>query len=47
VSDSEPYLKRFPDRGLVAEVRTNRMPDGGIVTTVTDITAERRLGRSA
>jgi Na+/proline symporter/signal transduction histidine kinase len=39
VSDSDPYLKRFPDRGLVAEVRTNRMPDGGIVTTVTDITA--------
>jgi len=38
VSDSEPYLKRFPDRGLVVEVRTNRMPDGGIVTTATDIT---------
>ncbi|MBM3530465.1 MAG: hybrid sensor histidine kinase/response regulator [Alphaproteobacteria bacterium] len=38
VSDSEPYRKRFPDRGLVVEVRTNRMPDGGIVTTVTDIT---------
>ena len=39
VSESEPYLKRFPERGLVVEVRTNRMPDGGIVTTVTDITA--------
>jgi signal transduction histidine kinase len=38
VSESEPYLKRFPDRGLVVEVRTNRMPDGGIVTTATDIT---------
>ena len=38
VSDSEPYLKRFPDRGMVVEVRTNRMPDGGIVTTATDIT---------
>jgi Na+/proline symporter/CheY-like chemotaxis protein len=38
VSDSEPYLKRFIDRGLVVEVRTNRMPDGGIVTTATDIT---------
>ncbi|HUH01168.1 MAG TPA: NahK/ErcS family hybrid sensor histidine kinase/response regulator, partial [Kofleriaceae bacterium] len=38
VSDSEPYLKRFTGRGLVVEVRTNRMPDGGIVTTVTDIT---------
>ena len=32
-SDSEPFLKRFIDRGLVVEVRTNRMPDGGIVTT--------------
>ena len=38
VSDSEPFLKRFVDRGLVVEVRTNRMPDGGIVTTATDIT---------
>jgi len=38
VSDSKPYLKRFVDRGLVVEVRTNRMPDGGIVTTATDIT---------
>jgi signal transduction histidine kinase len=38
VSDSEPYLKRFVDRGLVVEIRTNRMPDGGIVTTATDIT---------
>src|SRR5471032_815396 len=38
VSDSEPYLKRFIDRGMVVEVRTNRMPDGGIVTTATDIT---------
>jgi Na+/proline symporter/CheY-like chemotaxis protein len=38
VTDSEPFLKRFASRGLVVEVRTNRMPDGGIVTTVTDIT---------
>jgi signal transduction histidine kinase/CheY-like chemotaxis protein len=38
VTDSEPFLKRFTDRGLVVEVRTNRMPDAGIVTTVTDIT---------
>ena len=37
-SNSEPYLKRFVDRGLVVEIRTNRMPDGGIVTTATDIT---------
>jgi Na+/proline symporter/signal transduction histidine kinase len=38
VTDSEPFLKRFSQRGLVVEVRTNRMPDGGIVTTATDIT---------
>jgi signal transduction histidine kinase len=37
-NDGEPYLKRFIDRGLVVEVRTDRMPDGGIVTTATDIT---------
>ena len=47
VSGSEPFLERFAERGLVIEVRANRMPDGGIVTTVTDITAERRSGRSA
>ncbi len=35
---SEPFLERFADRGLVVEVRANRMPDGGIVTTFTDIT---------
>jgi Na+/proline symporter/signal transduction histidine kinase len=34
----QPYLERFPDRGLVIEVRVNRMPDGGVVTTLTDIT---------
>src|SRR5262249_27678916 len=34
----EPILERFADRDLVIEVRTNRMPDGGIVTTLTDIT---------
>ena len=38
VSDSEPFRERFAERGLVIEVRANRMPDGGIVTTVTDIT---------
>ena len=38
VSDSEPFLERFAERGLVVEVRANRMPDGGIVTTATDIT---------
>src|SRR5262249_29380542 len=35
---NEPFLERFPGRGLVIEVRANRMPDGGIVTTFTDIT---------
>ncbi len=34
-----PFLERFPDRGLVIEVRANRMPGGGFVTTLTDITA--------
>jgi Na+/proline symporter/signal transduction histidine kinase/CheY-like chemotaxis protein len=36
--DLQPFLERFRDRGLVIEVRVNRMPDGGIVTTLTDIT---------
>jgi len=34
----EPFLERFAARGLVIEVRANRMPDGGLVTTFTDIT---------
>jgi Na+/proline symporter/signal transduction histidine kinase/CheY-like chemotaxis protein len=38
VSGSEPFLERFAE-GVVIEVRANRMPDGGIVTTFTDITA--------
>ncbi len=37
-ADLEPFLERFPERGLVIEVRVNRMPDGGVVTTLTDIT---------
>ena len=37
-ADVQPFRERFPDRGLVIEVRVNRMPDGGIVTTLTDIT---------
>jgi signal transduction histidine kinase/CheY-like chemotaxis protein len=36
--NAEPFLERFADRSLVIEVRTNRMPDGGLVTTFTDIT---------
>jgi len=35
---AEPFLERFADRGLVIEVRANRMPGGGIVMTFTDIT---------
>src|SRR5712675_2217327 len=37
-ADLQPFLERFPDRGLVIEVRVNRMPDSGVVTTLTDIT---------
>ncbi len=39
ISGSEPFLERFAEPGMVIEVRANRMPDGGIVTTFTDITA--------
>ncbi|HEX3442803.1 MAG TPA: PAS domain-containing hybrid sensor histidine kinase/response regulator [Pseudolabrys sp.] len=39
VSGSEPFLERMAEPGPVIEVRANRMPDGGIVTTYTDITA--------
>src|SRR5262249_9155920 len=35
---AEPILERFSETGQVIEVRTNRMPDGGLVTTFTDIT---------
>lgn len=37
VSGSAPFLERFAE-GMVIEVRANRMPDGGFVTTFTDIT---------
>ncbi|WP_291854741.1 PAS domain-containing hybrid sensor histidine kinase/response regulator [Bradyrhizobium sp.] len=39
VSSSLPFLERVPESDLVMEVRANPMPDGGIVTTFTDITA--------
>lgn len=32
------FRERFQRRGIVVEVRSNRMPDGGIVVTYTDIT---------
>jgi Na+/proline symporter/signal transduction histidine kinase len=37
-ASSAPFLERFSARDLVMEVRANPMPDGGIVTTFTDIT---------
>jgi len=38
VSCGEPFRERFAARDLVIEVRSNPMPDGGFVTTFTDIT---------
>jgi Na+/proline symporter/signal transduction histidine kinase len=38
VSSGAPFLERFAERDLVMEVRANPMPDGGIVSTFTDIT---------
>src|SRR5580700_9740909 len=38
-SEVEPFLERFAERGVVIEVRSNHMPDGGLVTTFTDITS--------
>ncbi|MEA2991431.1 MAG: hypothetical protein QOD40_351 [Alphaproteobacteria bacterium] len=38
LSSTESFLERFVERGLVIEVRANRMPDGGTVTTFTDMT---------
>lgn len=35
---NDPFVTRFAERGFVIEVRADRMPDGGIVTTFTDIT---------
>jgi Na+/proline symporter/signal transduction histidine kinase len=37
-TEGEPYLERLPDRQLVIEVRANRMPDGGLVITFSDVT---------
>ena len=34
----EPIRERFAERGLVIEIRANHMPDGGLVTTATDVT---------
>ncbi|MBV9260034.1 MAG: PAS-domain containing protein, partial [Pseudolabrys sp.] len=47
---SAAFRERFAGRGLVIEVRANRMPDGGLVTTFTDVTpsveAEEALERA-
>jgi signal transduction histidine kinase len=37
-TEGQPYLERLPDRHMVVEVRANRMPDGGLVITFTDVT---------
>jgi Na+/proline symporter/signal transduction histidine kinase len=37
-TEGEPYLERLPDRHMVLEVRSDRMPDSGLVITFTDVT---------
>jgi Na+/proline symporter/signal transduction histidine kinase/CheY-like chemotaxis protein len=37
-TEGEPYLERLPDHHMVIEVRSNRMPDGGLVITFSDVT---------
>jgi len=37
-TEGEPYLERLPNRHIVIEVRANRMPDGGLVITFSDVT---------
>lgn len=37
-TEGEPYLERLPDRHMVVEVRSNRMPGGGLVITFSDVT---------
>ncbi|WP_420133862.1 PAS domain-containing hybrid sensor histidine kinase/response regulator [Rhodopseudomonas sp.] len=37
-TEGEPFLERLHDRHLVIEVRANRMPDGGLVVTFSDVT---------
>jgi Na+/proline symporter/signal transduction histidine kinase len=38
VGGAGPFLERFTDRDMIIEVLANPMPDGGMVTTFTDIT---------
>ncbi|MFY9954654.1 PAS domain-containing hybrid sensor histidine kinase/response regulator [Bradyrhizobium sp.] len=37
-TDGEPYLERLADRHMVIEMRSNRMPGGGLVITFSDVT---------
>src|SRR4029079_651500 len=37
-TEGEPHLERLPDRHMVIEVRSNRMPGGGFVITFSDVT---------
>jgi Na+/proline symporter/CheY-like chemotaxis protein/PAS domain-containing protein/two-component sensor histidine kinase len=37
-TEGKPYLERLPDRHMVIEVRSNRMPGGGFVVTFSDVT---------
>ena len=46
-TEGEPYLERLPDRHMVIEVRSNRMPGGGLVITFSDVTPSFRGRRSA
>ena len=43
LDDDEPMRLRLHGPQRVLEVRSARLPDGGIVTTYTDITPDRRL----
>src|SRR3954447_3968269 len=36
-TEGEPYLERLHDRHMVIEVRSNRMPGGGLVITFSDV----------
>src|SRR5262249_41945335 len=38
MASAEPFLERFPDRNLIVEVRSDRMPGAGMVITLTDMT---------
>ncbi|MBV9533252.1 MAG: PAS-domain containing protein [Bradyrhizobium sp.] len=37
-TEGEPHLEHLSDRRMVVEVRSNRMPEGGLVVTFTDVT---------